>query len=280
MNSSTKLIAITGANRGIGKVLVKRLIEHPDQPRILFTSRNLNLGKETCDELFKNYKITSDRLIYHQLDINSKQSVETFVDYLKKQQAKIDILVNNAGTTDRRDWEMDWVMPPETVTDILNTNFFSTVSLTEALLEHLTEEARIIMITSNLAQLNWQPKKVQDFLSTKMTRDQLMEEAEKYMKLAIENKHQENGYCKYVYHTSKALLNAYTRWVLVDKIGKSQTCFNVHPGWLKTRLGGNEAPKEEEEGVICTMKLIEASLEECKKYNGDFLNEDGTPLEY
>lgn len=59
------------------------------------------------------------------------------------------------------------------------------------------------------------------------------------------------------YCASKALLNAYGRYVLANLVKENQSVFCIHPGWIKTDMGGQEAPGTLEEGVVTNMHLID-----------------------
>ena len=62
-----------------------------------FMVRNDNLGKASFNILKLKYSISKNSLIYHQLDINSQNSINSIINWIKFQFGKIDILFNNAG---------------------------------------------------------------------------------------------------------------------------------------------------------------------------------------
>lgn len=49
----------------------------------------------------------------------------------------------------------------------------------------------------------------------------------------------------------------------------------LHPGWVKTQLGGPQAPMEVDASTSCLVKLLKVLGE---KHNGKFYQWDGTPL--
>jgi len=279
---SSKLVVITGANRGIGKKIVETLLEHSQKPKVLLTARNEELGMEAFNELAKKYSEEKDRLYFHQLDITSNESTDKFVSWLSENFKTFDVLVNNAGTNDRQDWDENWIMPNDTKKIIIDTNFYSTVSFTEKMLPYLSSDGKIIMISSNLAKLEFQGEPVRKFLqNSEMTLEDLLKEMKDFEEKAYKNEHIKAGYSKQIYHVTKAFLNAYTRWILPKKLKEGQTAFNVHPGWIKTRLGGYDAaPQPIEESVISTLRVFNLDHEESLKWNGKFIDEKGEPFEY
>jgi len=83
MNFNNKFAIVTGGSRGIGKRIVEDLLDKGCE--VLFT------GTKSDNSLnFSNSQ-------YLQLDLNDKNSLEKFIDYLEFNINKVDILVNNAG---------------------------------------------------------------------------------------------------------------------------------------------------------------------------------------
>ena len=92
-------LQVTGSNKGIGLAVVKLLTQQWDGV-VYLTSRSQELGMKAVKELLaesKSLDDKGDRLRYHQLDLNSQQSIERLATHLKKEHGHIDILVNNAA---------------------------------------------------------------------------------------------------------------------------------------------------------------------------------------
>jgi NAD(P)-dependent dehydrogenase (short-subunit alcohol dehydrogenase family) len=77
----------------------------------------------------------------------------------------------------------------------------------------------------------------------------------------------------YVYRSSKAALNAVWRSFALDNPSLIATM--LHPGWVRTDMGGPSAPVSPPESVAGMRKVI-AGLG--KPDSGRFFNYDGTPL--
>jgi NAD(P)-dependent dehydrogenase (short-subunit alcohol dehydrogenase family) len=77
------------------------------------------------------------------------------------------------------------------------------------------------------------------------------------------------------YSISKAALNMATRLMAFELGARGIACAAVHPGWVKTDMGGPNAPLPVEDsvraliGFIDRMKIAD---------NGGYFNADGTPL--
>jgi len=272
---------ITGANRGIGLQLSKTLLAHEKKPVLIITSRSQQLGEETNQLLISQYPSETQRLFYQPLDINSEESIDGFIAWFTRNFSTLDVLINNAGMTDRRDWDDQWKMPPEKQKEIIQTNFISTVKFTQKILPWLSPNGKILMMSSNLGRLSWQGEPVRNFLrNPQLKLEDLLNKMKEFEEKAAKYEHRELGYSKQIYHVTKAFLNAYTRFVLKSYLVKSQTCFNLHPGWIKTRMGGAEAPQEIEESVVSTLRVLNMGIEESLKLNGEFIDKDGQLLDY
>jgi carbonyl reductase 1/carbonyl reductase 3 len=278
------IVIITGANRGIGEQMVKTLIQHHKKPTIILTSRNVQLGQETLQNISALYSTETHRLFYHQLDITSAQSTSEFIDWFKPKFTTFDILINNAAILDpeRKVYsDPNWKMPPDIQRAVIDTNFYSTVSFTEKMLPFLSNEGKILMISSSDGQQRYHGEPIRKFLSEDtMTFDDLWNKMKEFEEKAARYEHMELGYDRNIYRVTKVFLNAYTRFVLKRKLGKCQTCFNLHPGWIKTRMGGPDATQPIEEGVVSTLRVLNMGLEESLKLNGEFINHDGSLLDY
>jgi len=79
----------------------------------------------------------------------------------------------------------------------------------------------------------------------------------------------------YGYRASKAALNMLNR-TLAEELGKEGfICVVLHPGWVKTGMGGPSAPLEPEESVRGLLQVI-ADLG--PEHNGAFLDHRGQPV--
>ena len=77
------------------------------------------------------------------------------------------------------------------------------------------------------------------------------------------------------YRSSKAALNAAWRSLAIDCRGQGVTAAVLNPGWVKTRMGGPNAPLPVEAAVATMIKLIDQLGPD---QSGGFFNYDGTVI--
>ena len=88
-----KVVAITGANTGIGKETALDLAKRG--ARLILLCRNLDKAQRAAEEIKKIH--IKAQITIHQLDLASLKSVRACAQTLIDTEDKIDILVNNAG---------------------------------------------------------------------------------------------------------------------------------------------------------------------------------------
>jgi NAD(P)-dependent dehydrogenase (short-subunit alcohol dehydrogenase family) len=84
-----------------------------------------------------------------------------------------------------------------------------------------------------------------------------------------------SGGSTYGYRASKAALNMFTVCLSNELKGEGFTVVAIHPGWVRTDMGGKNATLSVEESVGAILKTIGALRDED---TGRFLNYDGTGL--
>lgn len=77
------------------------------------------------------------------------------------------------------------------------------------------------------------------------------------------------------YRLSKAALNMFTRCVAGELGAEGFVCASLHPGWVRTDMGGSEAPLSAGESVDGMLQVIDALN---PAQNGRFLAWDGSEL--
>jgi NAD(P)-dependent dehydrogenase (short-subunit alcohol dehydrogenase family) len=79
----------------------------------------------------------------------------------------------------------------------------------------------------------------------------------------------------YAYRMSKAALNQATRTLALELGSDGFTVLVLHPGWVRTRMGGSGAPLEIDASVAGMIRVIEAAT---PRDGGRFLAWDGREL--
>jgi NAD(P)-dependent dehydrogenase (short-subunit alcohol dehydrogenase family) len=80
----------------------------------------------------------------------------------------------------------------------------------------------------------------------------------------------------WLYRASKAALNATLKAASVE--ARRTTCVALHPGWVRTDMGGPSAAIDVTHSVIGMRAVIAAAGAAREKFNGRFIQYDGTPL--
>ncbi len=135
-----KTALVTGASRGIGYAIASALRE----------ANYLVIGTATTDS---GAKILNEQGIEgYVLDLNSKESIESFWSRLEEDNYNISVLINNAGIT--RD-NIVLRMSDEEWTDIMNVHLYGTFQLSKRSLKMMLKSkwGRIINISSASASI-------------------------------------------------------------------------------------------------------------------------------
>lgn len=213
---SIKKVLITGANSGIGNALAKKLIS--ENYFVIATSRN---GK--IDE------IISENLFVIELDITNQTSINHLNKIIRERFDSIDILINNAGIApDLYKTELDINILRTT----FETNVFGLVNFTEKIQDFITENGKILNISSLMGTLN-----------------------------------RESSEDSTAYKMSKAALNMYTKSLSAKLNNRKISVNSISPGWVITKMTNQNArltPESSAEGIY---KLIERDIP-----NGTFWN--------
>lgn len=134
----TRTILITGASRGIGKVLVEHFIEQGDA--VIGVSRS-------------HSAISASNYHHCIADVANETEAKGVFTYIKQQFGSLDILINNAGIARMNAFALT---PISNVQDIFNTNFMGTFIFCQKAVNLLRKSscARIINLSTVAVPLN------------------------------------------------------------------------------------------------------------------------------
>ena len=240
-----KVAFITGANRGIGFETSKKLAE--TGVKIILGSRDLNKGKEAVKKLH-TLGFEADLIQYDAFDLEAPQKV---YDHISEKYNKLDILINNAGVllTGNLFVTNSSTVSDKDLKDTFQTNFFSVISLTQKLLPLIkkSEAGRIVNVSTILSSLTLHSAKDSPISPAK----------------------------ELAYNASKTALNAYTIHLAIELKDTNIKVNSGHPGWVKTELGGPNAPMEVEESYKTSLSL--ATLDDDGPSGGLFHENDTIP---
>ena len=113
----------------------------------MLTSRSTTLGQAAVEELRRVASTAgSGRIVYHQCDIASEDSVDALRSWVVAEYGGVDLLINNAGFAYQGKSEdvPFHVQALETV----GINFFGTLRISKALIPLLRPHARIVNVAS------------------------------------------------------------------------------------------------------------------------------------
>ncbi|MAJ67563.1 MAG: short-chain dehydrogenase [Rickettsiales bacterium] len=236
---------ITGANRGIGFETSKKLAE--SGIKVILGSRDINKGKEAVKKL-SNFGIDADLVQYDAFDEDAPQKV---YDYISEKYKKLDILINNAGVllTGNLFVTNSSTISDKDLKDTFQTNFFSVISLTQKLLPLIKKSnaGRIVNVSTILSSLTLHSAKDSPITPAK----------------------------EIAYNASKTALNAFTIHLAIELKDTNIKVNSGHPGWVKTELGGPNAPMEVEESYKTSLRL--ATLDDEGPSGGLFHENDIIP---
>jgi NAD(P)-dependent dehydrogenase (short-subunit alcohol dehydrogenase family) len=221
-----KIAFITGGNRGIGFQTALELGRAGI--KVVIGSRDLKQGELALEKLLA---AGADAILF---DVTQPASHQAAFDYFNSRYGYLDILVNNAGIaggvfpgTGPEHSAAD--VPLALLRKVFETNFFSQIAITKALLPLIRKSSagRIVNLSSILGSL-----------TLHATPDSPIYDAKSF-----------------AYDASKTALNAFTihlAWELRDTNIKVNS---AHPGWVKTDMGGSQAPMELEQGAKTSAAL-------------------------
>lgn len=210
---------------------------------ILVTGSNRGLGLEwvrqyarqgwrvfaTCrypgqaDEL-QELATQQDNVTIHRLDVTVAEQLAALSQEIND--AAIDLLVNNAGV-----YHEQWGQDPlgqikyEDWQHTFDVNTLGPMRLSEVLVDHVARSKKrlIVAITSHMGS-------IADITSAR----------------------------DYAYRSSKAALNAAMKGLSLEVAERGLGVLLLHPGWVRTRMGGDSAPLSTQESVSGMRKIVDS----------------------
>lgn len=233
MSDTTKVAFITGANRGLGletaRILGKQGVT------VILGARELEKGKAAAEKL-RGEGVKSVEAV--RFDVNKPADHQEIHDYIAKKYGKLDILINNAGVLDEgikraggagSSFNSTSRISQEYLRKTFETNFFQLIALTQTLLPLIKKSpaGRIVNLSSILGSLTMHADPKSPIYDKKT----------------------------FAYDASKTALNAFTVHLAQELRDTPIKVNSAHPGWVKTEMGGAEAPMELAEGGKTSAQL-------------------------
>jgi len=238
MTTTQKVAVVTGGNRGLGFEASRQLAKKGYQ--VVLTSRDEAKGKAAAQKL----QAEGLNVIFHPLDVTNDESSQQLANFIRQQFGKLDVLVNNAAIYIDSQTSGNSVFDAkiDTLRQTMETNVYGVLQVTQVLIGLMQKQnyGRIVNVSSGAGQL------------TDMG----------------------SGYP--AYRISKTALNALTRIFSNELQGTNILVNSVCPGWVKTDMGGPNAPRTPEQGVDTIVWL--ATLSDGSATGGFF--RDRQPIDW
>ncbi len=204
-----KVAVVTGANRGIGFEICRQLARQGIH--VVLTSRDAAKGNAASDKLAAQGLPVE----FYQIDVTDVAGIKKLAVLLQEKFGGVDILVNNAGVMldPRGSRLLDSEL--QTYRDTFETNVLAPLALIKALVPLMKKRkyGRIVNMSSGQGQLS------------------------------------EMSSGTPAYRVSKTALNAVTRITAAETRSTNILVNSMCPGWVKTDMGGPNAPRTVEQGA-------------------------------
>ncbi|MEN9723348.1 MAG: hypothetical protein RJB38_1334 [Pseudomonadota bacterium] len=220
MTPTNRVALITGANKGIGLAVCRKLAESGVQ--VILGARDAKKGA-TAAEALRSQGLP---VVFQKLDVTSADDIKAVHEFIVSKFGRLDILVNNAGVLldpprHPPDAEGASVFNAklDTIRGSLETNTFGALRLCQRFVPLMLKNGygRVVNLSSGMGQLS----------------------------------DMNGGWPGY--RISKVALNAVTRIFADETAGSNVLINSVCPGWVKTDMGGQEAERAPEgaaEGIV------------------------------
>ena len=228
--SDRPIALVTGANRGLGLETAKQLLD--DDYRVILTSRDEKAGTAASRKLDP----TGKDVLFHQLDLLDSKSIAVLAKEFSSLAPRLDVLVNNAGIGS---WGADRRASIRTI----ETNYFGSRDVTDALLPLIPKGGRIVMVSSGLGELSYMGRELRpQFENPSLTRPELDSLVSSYL-ASLEAGEAKSAGWPSAYSVSKVALNALTKILARDLAPRRIRVNSVCPGWVRTDMGGRGATR-------------------------------------
>jgi NAD(P)-dependent dehydrogenase (short-subunit alcohol dehydrogenase family) len=209
MPDAARIALITGGNRGIGLEICRQVAAHGLS--VILTARDAGEGKAAAKALQDGGLDVE----FQRLDVTSCRSIRACVAAVAERRGRIDVLVNNAGVLLDPRGSRFLGSKLDTYRETLETNFFGPLQLAQAVIPLMKANryGRIVNVSSGMGQLS------------------------------------DMGTGSPAYRVSKTALNALTRILAAEFRGSNVLVNSMCPGWVRTRMGGESAPRTPEQAA-------------------------------
>ena len=268
--SAPRTVLVTGASRGIGLEVCRSLASEPCT-RVVVCARTAAAAAEAARNIACAGGVPPVPL---QLDVSDAQSIDSCPQRLRDAGiATLNTLVNNAGV-----YETGWSR--QSFDACVQTNFLGPVRLTLALLPMMAPgAATVVNVGSGLGELKWLQNSNYHKLVANANELAALERISFDPDDILGTFLSPGGRSLQVgcYMLSKAMLGRSTVLLAAQLSGGGVRVACVEPGWVRTDMGTQDAPRSVEQGASSVLRLVNAGE---PWPNGKFISADGDELEW
>jgi len=203
--------------------------------KLILAARRWDRLQQLADSL----DIPSDKIYLLELDVCDRLAVESAINNLSPSWSNIDILINNAGLYPNSSFD---AIDYEAWLDAFKINTLAAFKMTKAFLPHLKkgELKKIASLTSKMGSID-----------------------------------DNAGGGEYLYRSSKTALNMVMKSLSIDLKPYDMSLITLHPGWVRTDMGGPNGLIDAEESVTGMKRQIDKLS---MKTSGQFIAYDGKKI--
>jgi NAD(P)-dependent dehydrogenase (short-subunit alcohol dehydrogenase family) len=232
---TARRILVTGAGRGLGLEFVRRWLESGHH--VFALARNAHKSPALA-KLKEEYAAT---LSLSDCDVSDDASVQAAADNVGGEWNSLDVLVNNAGVYGPKGDSIETIDLDE-IRRVFEVNTLGPLRVSRAFLHLIRNgrQPRVVHVTSLMGSID-----------------------------------DNTSGGSYPYRMSKTGLNMASRNLAHDLETDGVISAVIHPGWVRTGMGGDGAPLEIEDSVGAMIETIE-SLD--MEHSGGFFDRNGERL--
>jgi len=193
-------------------------------------------SQATAEALRALEKNAAGRLGIVEMDVTDLKSVRNAAAQLNE--ASIDVLINGAGISGAQG-QTTGKIDYKNLAQVLDVNTLGPMRVLESFIEHIARSERKLVITITSAMGSLADNKAGGSIA---------------------------------YRSSKAAVNMAMRSAAIDLAPRGISCVLLHPGWVRTDMGGPKAPLSPQESVKAMRQLIDILG---PKNSGHFYGFDG-----
>lgn len=135
VTSDRKVAVVSGGSRGLGRVLVERLVK--DGWRVATFSRSAN------SFISEMATTGQDKFLWEAADLSAPETVSSFAKRAVGHFGQIDLLINNAGALHQ---ELFLTTPPDQIAALITSNLVAPISLTQVCAREMTRQGGGVIV--------------------------------------------------------------------------------------------------------------------------------------